>query len=83
MFVLNKNDSAVIRAKYLNKFVSAEEAVSVIKSNDRIYIHSGCAYPKALVDAMSARHRELRNVEICHLMVMVTDLTSKPKLKSG
>lgn len=43
---------------------SAEEAVKIIKSNDRVFIHSAAATPTVLVEAMSARHRELKNVEI-------------------
>jgi acyl-CoA hydrolase len=43
---------------------SAEEAVKIIKSNDRVFIHSAAATPVDLVKAMSARHAELRNVEI-------------------
>ena len=48
------------------KPVSAEEAVKVIKSNDRVYIHAAAAAPQVLMNAMSARHEELRNVEVCH-----------------
>lgn len=47
--------------------VSAEEALKVIKSNDRVFIHSVAASPQILVDAMIARAPELRNVEILHL----------------
>ncbi len=49
------------------KVVSAEDAVKVIKSNDKIYIQAAAAAPKSLIKAMSARHEELRNVEICQL----------------
>lgn len=49
------------------KSVSAEEAVKVIKSNDRVYIQAAAAAPQELVNAMSERHEELRNVEVCHL----------------
>ena len=49
------------------KAVSAEEAVKIIKSNDRVYIHAAAAVPQELVRAMSTRHEELRNVEVCHL----------------
>jgi acyl-CoA hydrolase len=49
------------------KAVSAEEAVKVIKSNDRVYIHAAAAAPQVLINAMTARHEELRNVEVCHL----------------
>ena len=49
------------------KSVTAEEAVKIIKSNDRVYIHAAAAAPQELIRAMSARHEELRNVEVCHL----------------
>ena len=51
------------------KAVTAEEAVKVIKSNDRVYIQAAAAAPQELINAMSARHEELRNVEVCHLHV--------------
>lgn len=45
-------------------FSSAKEAVQVIKSYDRVFIHSAAATPSRLVNAMSARHAELQSVEI-------------------
>ncbi|MFK7833081.1 MAG: acetyl-CoA hydrolase/transferase family protein [Winogradskyella sp.] len=47
--------------------VTAEEALKVVKSNDRIYIQAAAAAPQTLIKALSARHEELRNVEICQL----------------
>ncbi len=47
--------------------VSAEEAVSVIKPGDRVYVHSVAAAPRTLIRAMTARARELRVVEIVQL----------------
>lgn len=47
--------------------VSAQEAVSVIKSGDRVFIHSVAAAPQTLIQAMVNRANELREVEICHL----------------
>lgn len=49
--------------------ISAQEAVKVVKDNDRVYIHAAAAAPQALMRALAARHDELRNVEICHLHV--------------
>ncbi|QXP79947.1 MULTISPECIES: acetyl-CoA hydrolase/transferase family protein [Winogradskyella] len=49
------------------KTVTAEEALKVVKSNDRVYIQAAAAAPQTLVKALSARHEELRNVEVCHL----------------
>ena len=49
------------------KSKTPEEAVKVIKSNDRVYIQMGAAAPQSLIKAMTARHEELRNVEVCQL----------------
>ncbi len=49
------------------KIISAEEAVKVIKSGDRVYIHSVAAAPQELIQAMTRRAPELRNVEVVHL----------------
>lgn len=51
----------------IGKFVSAQEAVKAIKSNDRVFIHSIAAAPQQLIRAMTERAPELRNVEIVHL----------------
>ncbi len=45
----------------------SEEAVKIIKSNDRVYIQAAAAAPQLLINAMSDKHEELRNVEVCHL----------------
>jgi acetyl-CoA hydrolase len=55
---------------YRSQIVTADEAVEVIKSNDRVYVHPGCAVPTVLVSAMVARYQELANVEIVHLLTM-------------
>ena len=48
-------------------YISAEEAVKVIKSNDRVYVQAAAATPQELIIAMTNRSEELRNVEVCHL----------------
>jgi len=47
--------------------VSAEEAVAVIRSGERVFIHSIAAAPQRLIAAMTARASELRVVEIISL----------------
>ncbi len=49
------------------KSVTPQEAVKIIKSNDRVYIQAGAAAPQTLINAMTDRSDELRNVEVCHL----------------
>jgi acyl-CoA hydrolase len=51
----------------MSRTVSAEEAVSVVKSGDRVFIHSVAAAPSRLVAALAARAPELRVVEIVSL----------------
>jgi 4-hydroxybutyrate CoA-transferase len=65
----------------MGKFVSADEAVKVIKSGQRIYVHSNSAYPKTLIDAMVRRKDELFDVEICHLMVIGDTPYMKPEME--
>ncbi len=51
------------------KFTSAEEAVKVIKSNDRVHLSSVAVTPHHLIDAMVARGRnkDFKNVRIQHI----------------
>jgi acyl-CoA hydrolase len=51
----------------MEKYVTAEEAVKVVKSGDRVYLHAAAAAPTILANALTERASELRNVEICHL----------------
>jgi acyl-CoA hydrolase len=51
----------------MSRTVSAEEAVSVVKSGDRVFVHSVAAAPSRLVAALTARAPELRVVEIVSL----------------
>ena len=65
------------------KAVTAEEAVKVIKSNDRIYIQAAASVPQELIDAMTNRHEELRNVEVCHLHLEGETPYADPKYKDS
>lgn len=47
--------------------VTAEEALKIVKSNDKIYLQAAAAAPQVLIRALAARHEELHNVEICQL----------------
>lgn len=49
------------------RITSAEEAVKVIKSGDRVFVHGGAATPAQLVIAMTNRAEELRGVEVVHI----------------
>ena len=49
--------------------VSPQEALKIVKSNDRVYIHTAAAAPQELINALTARAEELRGVEIVHLHI--------------
>ena len=50
------------------KTVSFEEAVKVVKSGDRIHIHSVACAPQGLIQALCARGRagELKKIKFQH-----------------
>ncbi len=49
---------------YRNKLKTAERAVELIESGNRVYVHGGQATPELLVDALLARAEVLRDVEV-------------------
>ena len=58
--------------EYQRKLTTAAEALKVVQSNSRIYVHPGCAEPESLVEALVARKDELENVELVHILTMGT-----------
>lgn len=46
------------------KWMTAAEAVRLVKSNDKIYIQGSTSVPEVLCDALAARAGELRGVEV-------------------
>lgn len=55
---------------YKAKLVSADEAVKVIKSNDKIIVQPGCASPHEVINAMVRRKDDLFGVEIYHILAV-------------
>jgi len=49
------------------RVVSAPEAVSVVRSGDRVYVHCAAATPSVLLDALVDRAPDLRDVTVVHL----------------
>jgi acyl-CoA hydrolase len=67
----------------MSKYVTAEDAVKVVKSNDRVYVQAAAAAPSVLTNALTERASELRNVEICHLHTEGPALYANPKLSES
>lgn len=64
-------------------YKSAEDAVKVIKSGDRVYLQAAAAVPQQLINALTARYEELRNVEVCHLHIEGETPYANPKYKES
>jgi len=67
-------------ADYKAKLRTAEEAVSFIKSGDRVYYGGNAAIPQALVRALSERRAELENVQLNHVLLLGDDPLSAPEM---
>lgn len=67
--------------QYKEKLRTAEQAVQLIRSRDRVYIHQGCATPEPLIDAMVARAPELEGVEVVHMLTMGKATYTQPGLE--
>jgi acyl-CoA hydrolase len=55
---------------YRSRIVSAEKALAGVRPRQRVYVHNGCAEPTELVQALTRRGPELRDVEILHMATM-------------
>lgn len=51
-------------------YTTPQEAVKLINSGDNIYIHGSTGAPVTLIDAMVARHEELRGVNVYGALVI-------------
>lgn len=69
------------RMKYRHKLVDAAEAVKRVKSGDRVVVGHACGEPKALVEALAGRCRELSNVEITHMVAMGNSSYAQPGME--
>jgi acyl-CoA hydrolase len=67
----------------MSKYVTAEDAVKIVKSNDRVYVQAAAAAPSILTNALTERASELRNVEICHLHTEGPALYANPELSES
>ncbi len=67
--------------EYKKKLVSAEEAVSDIKSGQRVYISGNAATPYVFVKALSDRKDELKDVELVHVLLLGDDPFSRPEME--
>jgi 4-hydroxybutyrate CoA-transferase len=66
---------------YKKKLTSIEDAVSVVKSGDRVYLSGNAATPYALMRALAVRKDDLRDVELVHVLLLGEDPLAKPEME--
>jgi acyl-CoA hydrolase len=66
---------------FREKLTTAERAVELVSSGDRVYVHPGCAEPETLVSALLKRPDQLSNVEIVHLLTFGNADYVKPEYR--
>ena len=67
--------------RYRSKLKTPAEAVRLIRSGQRVYVHPGCAVPEVLVNAMCTRATDLENVEVIHLLTVGKSPYSAPEME--
>jgi acyl-CoA hydrolase len=67
----------------MSLYVTAAEAVQVVKSGDRVYVQAAAATPTVLTKALAERANELKDVEICHLHTEGDAPYANPELASS
>jgi acyl-CoA hydrolase len=65
------------------KIVDAAHAVSIVKSRDRVFVHTAVAAPQRLIEALAERGPELRHVEVCHLHTEGAAPYAQPELRES
>ena len=65
------------------KFITGEEAVSVIKPGDRVFVHGGAATPHFLLQKLADRAQSLWNVEIVSISLQGDAVIADKKYKEN
>jgi acyl-CoA hydrolase len=67
---------------YKSKLRTADEAVQLINSGDRIYYGGNAAIPRALIEALARRAPELSDVRVAHVL-LIDDPLSAPGMEKS
>lgn len=65
---------------YQQKLTTAEQAVSMIRSGNRVVTGHACSEPMVLVNAMVENREQYRNVEIVHMVAMGNGAYTRPEM---
>lgn len=66
---------------YQRKITTAEHAVDLVRSRDRVWVQQGCGTPITLLEALTRCATHLHDVEICHMLTCGTPSYLKPEFE--
>ncbi|MBC7616587.1 MAG: acetyl-CoA hydrolase/transferase family protein [Pedobacter sp.] len=66
-----------------SKYITAEEAVKLVKSGDRVFLHGSAATPIVIIETLQNRYKELRNVELISITTLGDSNFSDEKFKES
>src|SRR5688572_16047078 len=65
------------------RYVSAEEAVQVVRSGDRVFLHGSAATPIHIIKALQARHEYLEDIELVSITTLGDISFDKPEYRKS
>ena len=66
-----------------HNYISAAKAVDLVQSGNRVFIHGSAATPVCLVEALQARYKELRDVELVSITTLGDVSFDRPEHRSS
>jgi acyl-CoA hydrolase len=63
------------------KYITGEEAVSIVKPGQRVFVHGGAATPRFLLEKLAGRASELWNVEVVSISLQGDAVISDKRFK--
>lgn len=81
MKIANADQAKLNRNNML--YVNAEEALQIVKSGDRVFVHGGAATPHHLLKALAARSADLYDVEIVSISLQGDAIIADKKYQSS
>lgn len=67
------------QAEYQKKLMTADAAVRAVESDMRVYVHANGAFPLLLLEALTRRSGQLRNVEMMHVLGLGEAYYNRPE----
>ena len=70
-------------AIYRRKVADADTVMASISSGDRIYLGGGAGVPKVLIDGLTRRANQLKDVEITHILTFADAPYAQPEFQDS